>query len=302
MKSVSAVVVAGGLRFLEIPPVPIREGEVLVKVLSAALTPLDIAAARGYTPYVYGKIAGSAGLVRVIELGYGVENVAVGENAILSPRCSTELALFKNGVMAEQSSVHFKCLEPVPQSVDSLVGLHTSLLAHVPSVISSLSGSSILIAGCSYEAYTLTKLVKDEVRTEVLCVSEAGLRKIAKLGVKAYLWEKAGGYYDSVYIASLDSYVNSIAVKRCRDTLYISPTVPEYFVPIGVNLKSIVTLSQAKIEIVKALNLSHNLSREIETVYKIVDNFKAVAESADYTKYLAYIRPSGAENVSDSQE
>ncbi|MCX8208745.1 MAG: hypothetical protein N3G79_03760 [Sulfolobales archaeon] len=301
MRSIAAVVVAGGLRFSEIPPVPIREGEVLVKVLSAALTSLDVAAARGYVPHVYGKIAGSAGLVRVVELGYGVENLVVGESAVLSPRCFTELALYRNGVMAEQSSVHSKCLEPVPQSVDSLVGLQASLLAHVPSISTSLAGSSMLIAGCGYEAYVLAKLVKDELKTEALCVSELGLRRVAKLGIKAYLWEKAGGHYDSVYVASLDPYVNGVAVRRCRDTLYISPTVPEYLVPVGVGTRSIVALSQAKIDTSKALDLSRRLNREIETAYKVVDSLKAVAEQASYTNYVAYVRPSDTQNVSGLQ-
>lgn len=292
MKNVGAVILAGDLRYSELLPPPIREGEVLVKVLSAALTPLDVAAARGYTPYTYGKIVGSAGLVRVLDLGYGVANLVVGENAVVSPKCFIELALTKNGVMAEQTSLDSKCLEPASQSIAGFIGLHVSLLAHLPSVISSLSGSSILIAGCGYEAIALARLVKDEVKTEVICSSESGLRRIAKLGVRAYLREKVDNSSDIVYIASLDPYVNSVAVKKCKELLYLSPSVPEHLVPLGSSSKRVIVGSQVKPNISEALDVVRRLGHEIESLFRVVDSLKAVAELARYVVHVAFVAPS----------
>ncbi|MEM1622869.1 MAG: hypothetical protein QW543_01855 [Sulfolobales archaeon] len=292
MKTIGAVVLAGELRYSELPPPPAREDEALVKVLSAALTPLDVAAARGYTPYAYGKVVGSAGLVRVLDLGNRTTNLVVGENAVVSPRCFIRLALVKNGIMADQASVDTSCLEPVPQSLTSLLGLYTSLLAHLPLVVSSLSGSSLLVTGCGYEAVALIKLVKDEIKTEAICASEIGLRRVSRLGVRAYLRDRVGGEFDVVYVSSLDPYVNNVAISKCADSLYISPLVPEYLVTIGGGLKKVVFLSRAKPNIAEALSVARRVSSEIEDMFKVVDNLKAVVESAKYYTHIAYIPPS----------
>ncbi|MEM2207323.1 MAG: hypothetical protein QXG17_01335 [Sulfolobales archaeon] len=297
MRSVGAVVLVGDLRYSELPPPPTREDEALVKVLSAALTPLDVAAVRGYTPYTYGKIIGSAGLVRVIDLGYRVANLVVGENAVISPKCFTKLALVKNGIMADQASVDLSCLEPVPQSITGSMGLHVSLLAHLPTALSSLSGSSILVAGCGYEALILVKLVKDEIRTEAICSSESGLRRISRLGVRAHLRDIVGGEFDIVYITSLDPYVNSVAVGKCVDSLYLSPSVPEYLAPLGSNLKRVMVLSKAKLNIAEALGIARRVSHEIGNLFKIVDNLRAVAELVKYSTHVAYVAPDEASNV-----
>lgn len=292
MKNVGAVVLAGDLRYSELPPRPIREGSVLVKVLSAALTPLDVAALRGHLPYTYGKIVGSAGLVRVLDLGHGVTNLVVGENAIVTPKCFVELALTEDGVMAEQTALDAGCLEPVPQSVTNHIGLYTSLLAHLPSIVSSLSGSSMLIAGCNYEATALARLVKDEVRTEAVCASESGLRRIARLGIRAHLWEKKDDGFDAVYVASLDPYVSGMAVRRCRDTLYISPLVPGHLVSLVGSLKRVVSGSQVRFSISDALGIARRVGQELEGFFRVVDSLKAVVESSGYAAHVAYLATS----------
>ncbi len=292
MRSVGAVVLAGGLRYTEMPPPPIREGEVLVKVLSAALTPADVAAARGYLPHAYGKVAGSAGVLRVVELGHGVTGLAVGENVIVSPRCFVELALFKNGVMAEQASLESRCLEPVPQSVGGTTGLYLSLLAHLPPVVSSISGSSMLIAGCGYEAYVLAGLVKDSIRAEALCCSESGLQRIARLGIRSHLRGNPDRSFDVVYIASLDPYVNSIAVRRCEELLYVSPLVPDLLVPLPSCTKRVLSVARVRPSVAEALSVVRRASRELESMFKVMENLKAVAESAKYFSRLAYVAPS----------
>lgn len=291
MRKVGAVVLAGSPVFSELPPPPIREREVLVKVLSAALTPTDIAAVKGLVPYAYGKIIGSAGLVRVLDSGHGVAKPVVGENAVVVPKCFIELAVYRDGVMAEQASLDSECLEPVPQSISGLTGLYISLLAHLPSVVRSLSGSSMLIAGCGYEGSVLARLVRDVISTEAVCVSEVGLRRIAKLGIRAHMWDKAQGKYDVVYIASLDPYVNSSAVRKCGESLYISPTVPEHLVPLGGGFKKVVPVSQVKPSTSEVMTLIRGVSYEVESVFKVVDDLKAAAESVGYSKYVAYVLP-----------
>lgn len=302
MKNVGAVVLAGDLRYSELPPRPIREGRVLVKVLSAALTPLDVAASRGHLPYAYGKIVGSAGLVRVLDLGYGVTNLVVGENAIVTPKCFVELALTEDGVMAEQTGLDARCLEPVPQSITSPTGLYVSLLAHLPSIISSLSGSSMLIAGCGYEATALARLVKDEIRTEAVCASEAGLRRVARLGIRAHLWEKKDESFDVVYVASLDPYVSGMAVRRCRETLYISPLVPRHLVSLGGDLKRIVSASQVRFNLSEALSIVRRVGQELEGFFRVVDSLKAVVESSGYAAHVAYLAPSEARRETSPQK
>ncbi|MEM4434724.1 MAG: hypothetical protein QXP10_01460 [Sulfolobales archaeon] len=301
MRTIGAVVLAGELRYSEVPPPPAREDEALVKVLSAALTPLDVAAVRGYAPYAYGKVVGSAGLVRVLDLGYRVTNLVVGESAVVSPKCFIKLALVKNGVMADQASIESSCLEPAPQSLTSSLGLYTSLLAHLPLVVSSLSGSSVLVAGCGYEAVALIKLIKDEVKTEAICVSEFGLRRISRLGVRAYLRDRVGGEFDVVYVSSLDPYVNNLAISKCMDSLYISPLVPEYFVTIGSNLKKVMVLSRAKPNIAEALSIARKVGSEVGNMFKAVDNLKAVVESVKYHTHIAYVPPSDSDKTQFGQ-
>ncbi len=289
MKNVGAVLLTGDLKYSEVPPPPIREGEVLVKVLSAALTPTDVAAARGRLPYAYGKVVGSAGLVRVVELGHGVTGLAVGENAVVSPRCFVELALYRNGVMAEQASLDSRCLEPVPQSLTGIAGLNLSLFAHLPQVVSLISGSTMLIAGCGYEAHALTALVKDVIRVEALCSSERGLQRIAKLGIRAHLREGSGGDFDVVYIASLDPYVNSVAVRRCGESLYVSPLVPDHLVPLGSGVRRVLSGARLRPNIAEALSIVRKAGRDIESVFRVVESLRAVAESARYYGHLAYV-------------
>lgn len=274
----------------------------MVKVLSAALTPVDVAALRGYLPYTYGKIVGSAGLVRVLDLGYGVTGLLVGENAIVSPRCFVELGLAEDGVMAEQAVLDATCVEPVPQSLSGPVGLLASLLAHLPSIASSLSGSSMLIAGCNYEAEALARLLKDEMRVEAVCASESGLRRMAALGLRAHLLEKRGDSFDVVYLASLDPLLALMAVRRCRESLYISPLVPDHLVPAGGGPKRVVSGARVGLNISDALRVVRRVGRELEGLFRVVDSLKAVEETSRYAAHVAYVAPSEAGSEASKQK
>jgi len=289
MKQVGAVVLRGDMRYVEVPPPPIRSSEVLAKVLGAVLTPTDVAAVRGYLPYTYGKVVGSAGVVRVLELGADVEGLSVGENAVVAPRCFVELATSRDGIMAELASVRAQCLEPVPQSISGADGAYLSLLAHIPSVLSSLSGSSILIAGCGYEAQVLAGVVRDEVRADIVCASDAGLRRVARLGIRAYLVEAGERNYDAVYVASLDPLVVREATRRCAGTLYISPLVPEHLVPLNTGIRRVVAASRLRLNLPKALELARGSGKQIESAMKVVNDLKAVVDAATYRGGVVYL-------------
>ncbi len=293
MRQVGAVVLQGNLRYLDVPVPPIRSDEVLVKVLGAALTPTDMATIRGYLPYTYGKIVGSAGVVRVLELGADVRNLSVGENAIVAPRCFVELATSKNGIMASLASVRSECLEPVPQKVSDVEGVYLSLLAHIPSVTASLSGSSLLIAGCSYESQILASVVKDKINTDIVCASNAGLRRVVKLGIRAYLVEAGEEDYDAVYIASLDPLVVREAVRRCVGTLYISPLVPEYLVPLGKRIRRVVMTSRLRLSLPKALELIREFGKQLDDVLRMVNDLRAVVDVVTYRGNVIYLAGDG---------
>lgn len=289
MRQAGAVVLQGDLRYLDVPVPPIRSDEVLVKVLGAALTPTDIAAIRGHLPYIYGKIVGSAGIVRVLELGADVKNFSTGENAIVAPRCFVELATSRNGIMTDLASIRSDCLEPVPQKLSGIEGVYLSLLAHIPSVRASLSGSSLLIAGCGYEAQILASVVKDKVKTDVVCASNAGLRRVVKLGIRAYLVEAGEESYDAVYISSLDPLVVHEAARRCVGTLYISPLVPEYLVPLSKGIRRVVVTSRLKLNLSKALELVRGFSKQLGDLLKVVNDLKAVVDVATYRGNVIYL-------------
>jgi hypothetical protein len=292
MRSVLAVVVAGGLKLREMVPPPIKAGYVLAKPLATVLTPLDGAAARGYVPYVYGKVAGSAGLIRVLELGYGVGGFNVGEEAIVAPKCFVDLATRADGTLAELLSIPSECLLPAPRGIDSLLGAKVSLLAHVPSILRRISGSTLLVAGCGFEALSLAYSAMGLLRVEAMCSSEVGLQRASRLGIRSYLWEEAGGSYDAVYVASLNPYLNISASRKCRDSLIISPFVPREYVPTAP-VERVVASSRVEPDVAKAIEIVSNIPSELGKAIKVVDSLQRlvdVATSGTYGSYVVYLK------------
>ncbi len=293
MRSVPAVVVAGGLRLVEIVPPPIKRGYVLAKPLAAVLTPLDVAVARGYIPYTYGKVAGSAGLVRVVELGYGVSEFNVGEEALVAPKCFVDLATRADGTMAELLSIPSECLLPTPRGIEGLLGARVSVLAHIPSVLRRISGSTLLIAGCGFEALSLAYSARGLLRVEAMCSSEIGLQRASRLGIRSYLWEEAGGSYDVVYIASLNPYLNISASRKCRETLVISPFILREYVP-TVAVERVVSCSKVEPDVAKAVEVASSLPNDLGKAIRVVDTLQKVIDttSITYSSYVVYLRQS----------
>ncbi len=293
MRSVSAVVVAGGLRLVEVAPPPIKRGYVLAKPLATVLTPLDVAVARGYIPHTYGKVAGSAGLVRVVELGYGVSGFNVGEEALVAPKCFVDLATRADGTLAELLSIPSECLLPAPHGIEGLLGAGVSVLAHIPSTLRRISGSTLLVAGCGFEALSLAYSARELLRVEAMCSSEVGLQRASRLGIRSYLWEEAGGSYDVVYVASLNPYLNISASKKCRETLVISPFVLREYVP-TVGVERVVSCSKLMPDVAKAVEVVGSLPNGLGKAIKVADTLQKVIDttSITYSSYVVYLKQS----------
>ena len=292
MRSVIAVVVAGGLKLAEMVPPPVKAGYVLAKPMATVLTPLDGAAARGYIPYVYGKVAGSAGLVRVLELGYGVSEFNVGEEAIVAPKCFVDLATRADGTLAELLSIPSECLLSAPRSIDGLLGAKVSLLTHIPSILKRISGSTLLIAGCGFEALSLAYSATELLRVEAMCSSEIGLQKASRLGIRSYLWEEAGGNYDVVYIASLNPYLNISAARKCRESLIISPFIPREYIP-SVPVERVIASSKVEPDVARAVEIANSIPSDLERAIKVVDTLQKLIEigtSGTYINYVVYLK------------
>jgi len=292
MRSAAAVVVAGGLKLVEVAPPPVRRGYVLAKPLATVLTPLDVAAVRGYVPCTYGKVAGSAGLVRVVELGYGVSRFNVGEEALVAPRCFVDLATRADGTLAELLSVPSECLLPAPRGIQGLLGAKVSVLAHIPSVLRRVSGSTLLIAGCGFEALTLAHSARELLRVEAMCSSKVGLQRASRLGIRSYLWEEAGGSYDVVYVASLSPYLNASASRKCRETLIISPFVPKEYVP-TVPVERVVASSKVEPDVARAVEVAKSLPSDLGRSVEVADTLQKVIDissSSTYSGYVVYLK------------
>ena len=283
------------MKLVEVAPPPVKRGYVLAKPLATVLTPLDTAAARGYIPYTYGKIAGSAGLVRVVELGYGVGEFNVGEEALVAPKCFVDLATRADGTLAELISVPSECLLPAPRGIQGLLGARVSVLAHVPSILRRISGSTLLIAGCGFEALALAHSARELLRVEAMCSSEVGLQRASRLGIRSYLWEEAGGSYDVVYIASLNPYLNASASRKCRETLIISPFVPKEYIP-AVAAERVVAGSRVEPDVAKAVEVADSLPSDLGKAIRVADSLQKVIDisfSITYSNYVVYLKQGG---------
>ncbi len=259
-----ALIRGEGLKLTNMPIPPARDFEVIAKVLAASYSHIDKAADLGLIPYYYGVIAGSIGLIRVIEPDLE-RKTKEGELYLTLPSCGEEIhGITAHGFLSEYCKVNRECLIKVPQKVaisdDLMLAFELSYLSSLDEIISDLS--DILIVGCNIDAYITVKYLESRYNLKVLCVDGNLRDHIASLGPEMINIEKIKGFYDALIVTSTTPLITHPKLLSClreRGKLIIPPTQPPLYISLWYIRRSLsiiiprLKLSNTVLDLIKAI-------------------------------------------------
>jgi NADPH2:quinone reductase len=180
------------LRLDEVPEPQAAEGEVVLKVLFAALNPADAFLAEALYPAkpALPHVLGRSGVGEVVALGPGVANCKVGDvTGILSPDCGIE----RWGTLADKVAVQAGCLLPLPQgwSLEELAGAPLVFLSAYQALTqwsepasAPAAGSVVLVTGASGGVGSATVLLAKAMGLTVVALTRSAQKgeRLKELG------------------------------------------------------------------------------------------------------------------------
>ncbi len=194
----------------EYPPPPIPKEWVFGKVISAMISSLDKSFKVGL-PTPVGRVAGSYGVLRVLENGVG-SGAAEGKIYGVIPYSKEGvLGIDINGLMSVYASVPSDSLinlegKVLSESSEMLpLWLEFSFIPHLKEIIKE--SENPLILGCNFMTYVIAANLRNEKEITAGCISKDLLKLMSELGVKVVNISKtSGGSFDFVVLGVLSSY------------------------------------------------------------------------------------------------
>ncbi|MCD6341144.1 MAG: hypothetical protein J7L51_04270 [Desulfurococcales archaeon] len=214
----------------EIPVPPIPKGWVLGKILYAMFGPIDRSIMLGLHPVEPNRVAGSLGVIRVIEPGIEVSDIRPGEVYAVIPYCQGGIVgIDYDGLLADYAAVPHECLIKV--SRDDLrpelpLWIEFSFLDDLSRIV---DGKKTLIVGCGFSGYVTARYLKDKCDVTVACIERALYDDIASLGIEVMMFDNISSKYDVIVVEPLSIYSTLQVLKALNEygTLVFPPTQPK---------------------------------------------------------------------------
>ena len=216
------------LKDIPVPPVP--KGWVLGKVLYAMFGPIDRSIMLGLHPVEPERVAGSIGVVRIIEPGVEVSDVNPGEVYAVIPYCQDGvIGIDYDGLLADYVALPHECLIKVDRSnlkPELPLWIEFSFLDELTRVV---QGKKTLIVGCGFSGYVTARYLKGRCDMRVACIEKALYEDIASLGVEVMMLDNVRGKYDVIVVEPLSIYSTLQVLKYLNEngTLVFPPTQPK---------------------------------------------------------------------------
>jgi len=286
---VKGVLWDGSVKFVDVIRPYIRQGYILGKTVLAGITHIERAISLGIVPTEVGRILGSLGVIRVIDVSSDLDSSLIGKYFLLLPRYDFIGGVDFNGVLTEYAALPHKILTPISEYyVQNPEILIHAELSYISNLIKYVKGREVLILGCGPTSYVITKYISKLCNAYVVCYhSHKFLQKIAEVGVYVANYENISKErYDVVLILTLSSYLMSRALKHVKDRglVLIPPTIPKSL----TNLLCLNLTNNVKLKILNygdlstSVNLLKNNLGSLKNLISIVDDFDKVLDSMFY--------------------
>ncbi|MCX8186527.1 MAG: hypothetical protein N3G48_05410 [Sulfolobales archaeon] len=226
------VIWLNNLTLTDIPKPPIKQGEVLGKVVGASITHLEKLIALGAIPTDVGRVLGSVGVIKAIDVAPDLNSRLIGRHFLLLPRLNYVGGINFNGILAEYSSIPLKLLTPISDyyalKPETLIYAELSFIYEITNYVKN---KEVLVVGCGPTSYIIVKHIKDLCNVCVACVHNQQIRsKIAELGVYIANYDNINDYkYDIVIVLTMNDYqlINALKAVRNNGRIIIPPNFPE---------------------------------------------------------------------------
>ena len=205
-------IVASGCGELEVRDVPlpiIHKDWILGKVYSFTLDGVERAIQRCKILVPQGRIVGSEGVLKVIELGTDVYHDIRGRLCIVNPLCNEMfIGIDIDGVAAEYISLPINCLELVPREYEdkeSLIKLSILKTVSLGNFVAKESkDKTLLIVGSGISSYVAAYIAKKK-SLDVAFMSLTTPSIMNELGIRCVGKSPETRYFDVIYVSVTDS-------------------------------------------------------------------------------------------------
>jgi len=220
---------------------PLKRDFVLGKTISGALTHIERYISLGLIPTELGRVLGSLGIIKVIEVGVNLSNSLIGRYFMLLPSHRGVGGLDFDGVLAEYTAIPAHNLIPISKS--SATDPYTLLYAefsYIHNILRYVEDREVLILGCGLSSYILASYIKDLCNVYVACVDGGFRPHIAGLGVYVANYDNIPQKtYDAVIVNTLS---NSVILQipnlvRNNGVIIVPPTLPRRTFILSLNTK-----------------------------------------------------------------
>ncbi len=229
VSSVKGIVWYGGAAVAEVRRPPLKRGEVLGKVLAASITHIERLVSLGLIPTEVGRVLGSVGLIKVIDISSDLDSTLIGKYLLLLPRPSNIGGINFDGVLTEVVSIPYKLLMPISKYYASVPEvLIYAELSYIHEIVDHVKNKEVLVLGCGPTSYITVKYIKDLCNVYVGYLHNQQMRsKIAELGVYVANYENISkGDYDIIIILTADTYLalNILKLIKNPEIIVVPPT------------------------------------------------------------------------------
>jgi NADPH:quinone reductase-like Zn-dependent oxidoreductase len=284
---VKGVLWDGSVKVVDVLRPYIRQGYILGKTVLAGITHIERAVSLGMVPIEVGRILGSLGIVRVIDVGRDLDSNLIGKYFLLLPRYDSIGGVDFDGILTEYAVLPHNVLIPISEYyIQNPEVLVYAELSYIQDLIRYVKGKEVLILGCGPTSYVITKSISKLCNAYIVCYhSHKFLQKIAEVGVYVANYDNISKeYYDVVLVLTLSSYLISRASKHVKDRglILIPPTIPK---PLTNLLCLNLITSNVRLKILNYgdLNTSVNILKNdlgnLKNLISIVDDYDKALNS-----------------------
>lgn len=289
VSDVKGIIWNGGAVLAEIRRPPLRRGEVLGKVLIASITNTEKLISLGLIPTEVGRVLGSVGLIKVIDVSSDLDSRLIGKYLLLLPRPGNVGGINFDGMLAEVTSIPHKLLIPIGKHYASAPEvLIYAELSYIHEIADNVKNKEVLILGCGPTSYITVKYIKDLCNVYVGYLHNQQIRsKIAELGVYVAGYENINkGNYDVVIILTADTYLalNILKLIKEAELIIVPPTNHRVLVDITkFNHNNVVKLLVPNYVISDhVLESLGKILRDIKNLIGFANNFEEALSSMFY--------------------
>lgn len=279
-----------GVRLTDIQKPPLKRGEVLGKVLASSVNHVEKLITLGFIPTDVGRVLGSVGLIKAVDVGSDLDSDIIGKYFLLLPRPGRMGGINFDGVLAELTSIPYKLLIPISKYYASVPEvLIYAELSYIHDIVKYVRNKDVLVLGCGPTSYIVAKYIKDLCNVYVACIHNQQMRsKIAELGVHIANYENLSREdYNVIIVLTVSSYPTLKILKHIKNvgTIIIPPTVPRALIDVmgfdhDVSTAKLVVPNYVVTD--KAFKYLNTVYKEIRNLVGLVSDFEEGLSSMFY--------------------